>query len=66
MMPEEEAEEEVNRIMQMVDLDKSGSIDYTEFIAATLDKKKIINKERLEQAFNMFDKVIFGPFFLNA
>jgi len=56
-MDEEEAEAEVNRIMQMVDLDKSGAIDYTEFIAATLDRKKMINKERLEQAFNMFDKV---------
>lgn len=55
-MDEEEAEAEVNRIMQMVDLDKSGAIDYTEFIAATLDRKKMINKERLEQAFNMFDK----------
>jgi len=56
MMDEEEAEAEVNRIMEMVDLDKSGFIDYTEFIAATLDKKKLISKERLEQAFNMFDK----------
>lgn len=47
-MSEEEAEEEVNRIMEIADMDKSGSIDYTEFITATLDKKKFINKERLE------------------
>ena len=57
IMDEEGAEAEVNRIMQMVDIDKSGEIDYTEFIAATLDRKKIISKERLEQAFNLFDKV---------
>jgi len=56
LMSDEEAQEEVNKIMEMVDLDKSGSIDYTEFVAATLDRKKLINKERLEQAFNMFDK----------
>ena len=40
IMNEEEAENEVNRIMEMVDIDKSGEIDYTEFIAATLDRKK--------------------------
>lgn len=57
LMDEEEAEAEVNRIMEMVDIDKSGEIDYTEFIAATLDRKKMVSKERLEQAFNMFDKV---------
>lgn len=56
LMDEEEAEAEVNRIMQMVDLDKSGAIDYTEFITATLDKKKMMSKERLEQAFAIFDK----------
>lgn len=56
-MNEEEAEAEVNRIMEMVDTDKSGEIDYTEFIAATMDRKKMVSKERLEQAFNMFDKV---------
>lgn len=58
LMSEEDAENEVNRIMEMVDIDKSGEIDYTEFIAATLDRKKMLSKERLEQAFNMFDKVI--------
>ncbi len=58
-MGEEEAEAEVNRIMAMVDLDKSGEIDYSEFIAATLDRKEMMSKERLDQAFNMFDKVCF-------
>lgn len=59
-MGEEEAEAEVNRIMAMVDLDKSGEIDYSEFIAATLDRKEMMSKDRLEQAFNMFDKVRFS------
>jgi calcium-dependent protein kinase len=56
IMDEEEAEAEVSRIMAMVDLDKSGAIDYTEFIAATMDRKKMFSRERLEQAFSMFDK----------
>jgi len=55
-MGEEEAEAEVNRIMAMVDLDKSGEIDYSEFIAATLDRKEMMSKDKLEAAFNMFDK----------
>jgi len=55
-MDEEEAEIEVNRIMAMVDLDKSGEIDYSEFIAATLDRKEMMSKDKLEEAFNMFDK----------
>ena len=56
-MGEDEAEAEVNRIMAMVDLDKSGEIDYTEFVVATLDRKEMTSKDRLEEAFNMFDKV---------
>lgn len=55
IMSEEEAEQEVNRIMSQVDIDKSGFIDYTEFILATMDKKKAINKERLQESFNLFD-----------
>ena len=58
IMSDEEAEIEVKKIMEFVDTDKSGQIDYTEFIAATLDRKKLTSKERLLGAFNLFDKVI--------
>ena len=40
-MPTKEADEEVQRIMQQVDTDGSGFIDFTEFITATLDRKKL-------------------------
>ena len=51
-----EAEEEVDRIMSVADADGSGEIDYSEFVVATMDKKKLLSNEKLETAFNLFDK----------
>lgn len=45
------AEIEVERIMTNADIDKNGHIDYSEFIAATTDKRKLLSKERLKTAF---------------
>ena len=42
--------------MILIDTDKSGKIDYTEFIAATLSKKNDLQKEKLKGAFSMLDK----------
>ena len=39
-----------------IDVDKNGRIDYTEFIAATLEEKTYLKKERLFEAFCIFDK----------
>lgn len=52
------AEIEVDRIMSSVDMDANGAIDYTEFISATINKNKLLTKERLKTAFDHFDKVI--------
>jgi calcium-dependent protein kinase len=51
-----EAEREAERIMQEVDLDKNGTIDYNEFVLASLNRQKLLNKEKLEATFQMFDK----------
>ena len=51
------AEIEVERIMKTCDIDKNGHIDYTEFISATIDKRKLLSKERLKAAFQLFDRV---------
>ncbi len=51
------AQIEVERIMSTVDMDANGAIDYTEFIAATVNKNKLLTKERLKTAFDHFDKV---------
>ncbi len=52
------AEVETQRIMEVADIDGNGTIDYTEFINATLDKNKVMTHERLRMAFDFFDKVI--------
>ena len=56
LMPFEDAEKEVERIMNEVDIDKNGTIDYNEFVLATINKQKLLNKEKLEATFKMFDK----------
>ena len=43
--------------MKNCDTDKNGDIGYSEFIAATIDKRKLLSKERLKHAFNIFDRV---------
>ena len=50
------AEDEVDRIMKIADTDGSGEIDYSEWIVATMDKRKLLSNEKLEAAFNLFDK----------
>lgn len=42
-----------------MDLDGNGSIDYNEFITATINKSKVLSKQNLEAAFNAFDKVSY-------
>ncbi|CAG9317475.1 unnamed protein product [Blepharisma stoltei] len=51
----EDIDGEVSRIMSQVDIDKSGEIDYNEFIAATLNKTRLLCREKLEAAFRAFD-----------
>mmetsp|Transcript_64864 Transcript_64864/g.74557 ORF Transcript_64864/g.74557 Transcript_64864/m.74557 type:complete len:496 (-) Transcript_64864:1106-2593(-) len=50
------AEEEATRILDAVDADGSGSIDYTEFVIATMNRKNMLSNEKLKIAFDMFDK----------
>ena len=47
---------EAERIMKNCDTDKNGHIDYSEFISATIDKRKLLSKERLKHAFSIFDR----------
>jgi calcium-dependent protein kinase len=50
-----EAQEEVAWIMQQVDIDHSGYIDYSEFIMATSKRDALVNRSNLEQCFKCFD-----------
>jgi calcium-dependent protein kinase len=49
-------EEEVKVLFNDLDVDQNGKIDYTEFIAATIDAAKYYKNERLLEAFESFDK----------
>ena len=39
-----------------IDYDRSGNIDYSEFIAAAVDKNLIVNDQNLKESFEFFDK----------
>jgi calcium-dependent protein kinase len=56
ILGEVEAAKEVERIMTDIDLDKNGYIDYNEFVMAATNRQKVLNKEKLEATFKMFDK----------
>lgn len=48
-------EDEVDQLFLDVDTDKSGFIDYSEFIVATMSSKKNMSEEKLTAAFKLFD-----------
>lgn len=47
---------DLQRIMRDVDSDGSGEIDYTEFLAATLDKRLYLQEDVCLTAFRVFDR----------
>lgn len=59
----------------MIDTDGSGKIDYTEFLAATMEKSLYMKEEKLMMTFKMLDldgngkiskeelKIVLGGFF---
>eukprot|EP00826_Nyctotherus_ovalis_P052795 TRINITY_DN6763_c0_g1_i2.p1 TRINITY_DN6763_c0_g1~~TRINITY_DN6763_c0_g1_i2.p1 ORF type:complete len:299 (+),score=65.13 TRINITY_DN6763_c0_g1_i2:910-1806(+) len=51
----ERARIEVESIMAVADVDNNGTIDYSEFLLAMGNKKKLISKANIRQAFDAFD-----------
>ena len=49
-------EQDINFLFQALDVDRNGKIDYTEFIAATLQRANYLRNDRLLEAFLNFDK----------
>lgn len=43
-------------MFERIDLDGNGTIDYTEFVTATIHESNLITVDRLKMAFKMFDK----------
>jgi Ca2+-binding EF-hand superfamily protein len=54
-MSKEEAEKISYEIVNRLDQDEDGNIDYTEFLASCIERQKQISLDNLEIAFNMFD-----------
>jgi len=52
----EEIPKDLLQIMEDVDSDGSGVIDYTEFLAATLDKRQYLKEDVCWSAFRLFDR----------
>lgn len=46
---------QIEGLMDEMDIDKSGRIDYSEFLACTIDKNIYMQEERLYAAFKIFD-----------
>ena len=42
-------------VMDRIDLDGDGRIDYHEFMQAAINHQALINKENIEQMFKLFD-----------
>lgn len=55
-MDEEEAKATVEKIMNEVDTNRSGDIDYTEFLTACMNYNSVNSRSNLETAFRLFDK----------
>jgi len=45
----------VDEIFSRIDIDGSGTIDYNEFIAASMDMDEMLTTEKLQTAFSKFD-----------
>lgn len=43
-------------LMRRADSDGNGYIDYTEFVVAAIDKKKLLSKENIQASFDAFDQ----------
>ena len=56
VLEREKAEKEANRIMEIIDVDGNGFIEYEEFLRAGLDKKKILTTENVRNVFRLFDQ----------
>jgi len=48
--------EDIIKMFNSVDIDKSGFIDYSEFVVAAMNEKNLLTNEKLQSAFKMFDK----------
>lgn len=52
-----EIEKIVANIIENTDYNHTGTIDYTEYLVCSINKEKLLTREKLEKAFKCFDLV---------
>ena len=57
--------EQLNKVIESIDFDGNGYIEYEEFIRVTLPKEKLFTEANLKTAFDMFDLDKNGTISLN-
>ena len=50
------SQEQIEKMMDSIDFDKNGNVDYEEFIRMCIPKEKLFTEENLENAFILFDR----------
>ena len=53
---------DIEGIFKLIDTDHSGKIDYTEFLAASIDQKLYLREERLSERFRCLTETQVGKF----
>ena len=46
----------LKKVFENIDIDKSGTVEYSEFVAASVEKELILKEENLKESFDFFDK----------
>ncbi|CDW73027.1 protein kinase domain containing protein [Stylonychia lemnae] len=62
---EAKAIQEVDQILQKLDMNNSGGVDYSEFFLATINIPNMLTKEKLKAAFQIFDPDGSGQISIN-
>eukprot|EP01071_Lankesteria_metandrocarpae_P008096 Lankesteria_metandrocarpae@DN4865_c2_g1_i2.p1 len=55
-LDEETIEAEVETVLNSIDFDKNGFIEYSEFVTVAIDRKVLLSETRLRKAFALFDR----------
>lgn len=50
------SDDDIDNMFKSVDADNSGTIEYSEFVVATMNEKTLMSTNNLQTAFKMFDK----------
>ena len=55
--PIQEALQKVNDFISAIDFNNDGTINFSEFVTATMEKSRLLSENMLQKAFHMFDIV---------